>query len=81
MTDTLTPDVQATMDALVAQKPSFDDDSLSGLVSSTLTDLRGRASLVDGLVALASPEQQAAARAAADGVQGAMDSAIGVFSA
>lgn len=80
VTQTLTPDIQACMNALTQQKPNFDKDSLSGLVSSTLQDIQQRDTLTTSLVQMASPDLQQAAKQAADGVNAAFASALQTFS-
>lgn len=80
VTQTLTPDIQACMDALVQQKPNFDKDSLTSTVASTLQDLQQRDTLTTSLVQLASADMQPAAQQAADGVTSAFAGALQTFS-
>lgn len=77
----LLPDIQSTMGALTSRKSDFDADGLSGLVSSTLSNIQQRNTLTTSLVQLSSPALQPAAQQAADAVNQAFADALTVFSA
>ncbi|KAL9616585.1 MAG: hypothetical protein Q9160_008565 [Pyrenula sp. 1 TL-2023] len=81
ITGTLEPDIAASLNALVAKKPQFDNIGLSGLVLTNLQSLRQKtASYSATLVGIASADQAANARAAAAKIDADFARAIASFS-
>lgn len=79
--NSLIPDIQGTMAALTSRKSDFDEDGISGLVSSTLASIQQKDTLTTSLVQLSSPAMQPAAQQAADIVHQALADAQAQFSA
>ena len=77
---TLSPDIKASLNALVAKKPAFVKAGLQGLVQSDLATLSKDAdALGAALQKIASADQQAAAKTAIDAIKAAIAAAVKAF--
>ncbi|GAB7366191.1 hypothetical protein MBLNU230_g7751t1 [Neophaeotheca triangularis] len=78
--DTLEPDIEATLDALVAKKSQFQRAGLAGTVRGDLNTLRGKTNdLGDALIDKAAAETKASGQAALDTIDGDFAEAVAAY--